>query len=92
MRDLREKDFDKAEADYYDQLKSEGTRWAVEISQKAILDHCIFDENDKKEIYETQLKLIDDLNQTLDDKKEEIRQLLMKIDELNATIKKLENK
>lgn len=92
MRDLREKDFDKAEADYYDQLKSEGTRWAVEISQKAILDHCIFDENDKKEIYETQLKLIDDLNQTLDDKKEEIRQLLMKIDELNAIIKKLENK
>ena len=52
----------------------------------------VFDENDKKEIYETQLKLIDDLNQTLDDKKEEIRQLLMKIDELNATIKKLENK
>lgn len=50
MRDLREKDFDKAEADYYDQLKSEGTRWAVEISQKAMLDHCIFDENDKKEI------------------------------------------
>lgn len=92
MRDLREKDFDKAEADYYDQLKSEGTRWAVEISQKAILDHCIFDENDKKEIYETQLKLIDDLNQTLDDKKEEIRQLLMKIDELNATIRNLENK
>jgi hypothetical protein len=92
MRDLRERDFDKAEADYYDQLKSEGTRWAVEISQKAILDHCIFDENDKKEIYETQLKLIDDLNQTLDDKKEEIRQLLMKIDELNATIRNLENK
>ena len=92
MRDLREKDFDKAEADYYDQLKSEGTRWAVEISQKAILDHCIFDENDKKEIYETQLKLIDDLNQTLDDKKEKIRQLLMKIDELNATIRNLENK
>lgn len=89
MRDLREKDFDKAEADYYDQLRSEGTRWAIEISQKAILDHCIFDENDKKEIYETQLKLIDNLNQELDDKKEEIRQLLMKIDELNATIKKI---
>ena len=88
MRDLREKDFDKAEADYYDQLKSKGTRWAVEISQKAMLDHCIFDENDKKEIYETQLKLIDELNQELDKKKEEIRLLLIKIDELNAIIEK----
>lgn len=86
MRDLREKDFDKAEADYYDQLKSTGTRWAVEISQKAMLDHCIFDENDKKEIYETQLKMIDELNQELDDKKEEIRLLLIKIDELNKEI------
>lgn len=92
MRDLREKDFDKAEADYYDQLKSEGTRWAVEISQKAMLDHCIFDENDKKEIYETQLKLIDELNQELDDKKEEIRLLLIKIDELNKEITELKDK
>ena len=92
MRDLREKDFDKAEADYYDQLKSTGTRWAVEISQKAMLDHCIFDENDKKEIYETQLKMIDELNQELDDKKEEIRLLLIKIDELNKEIYDLKEK
>ena len=92
MRDLREKDFDKAEADYYDQLKSTGTRWAVEISQKAMLDHCIFDENDKKEIYETQLKMIDELNQELDDKKEEIRLLLIKIDELNKEIYDLKDK
>lgn len=53
-----------------------------------MLDHCIFDENDKKEIYETQLKLIDELNQELDKKKEEIRLLLIKIDELNAIIEK----
>ena len=92
MRDLREKDFDKAEADYYDQLKSTGTRWAIEISQKAMLDHCIFDENDKKEIYETQLKMIDELNQELDDKKEEIRLLLIKIDELNKEIYDLKDK
>ncbi len=30
MRDLREKDFDRAEADYYDQLKSEGSRWSAD--------------------------------------------------------------
>lgn len=82
MRDLREKNFDRAEADYYDQLKSEGSRWATNISQKALLDHCLFDENDKKEIYEIQLKLIDDLNQELDDKKEQIRLLLIENDML----------
>ena len=90
MRELRERDFDKAEVDYYDQLRSAGTRWAIEISQKAILNHCLFDENDKKEIYEKQLKLIDDLNQELDKKKEEVRQLLAKVDEMSAAIARLE--
>jgi len=86
MRDLREKDFEKAEVDYYDQLKGEGTQWAISVSQKAMLDHCLFDENDKKEVYETQLKLIDDLYHQLDDKKEEIRQLLISVDKLNAEL------
>lgn len=84
MRDLREKNFDKAEADYYDQLRSEGSQWAISISQKAILDHCLFDENDKKEVYETQLKLIDDLYKELDEKKEQIRLLLIENDNLKS--------
>lgn len=86
MRDLRERDFDRAEADYYDQLRGEGTQWAISVSQKAILDHCLFDENDKKEVYETQLKLINDLYKELDDKKEQIRQLLMAVDKLNQEL------
>lgn len=86
MRDLRERDFDRAEADYYDQLRGEGTQWAISVSQKAILDHCLFDENDKKEVYETQLKLINDLYKELDDKKEQIRQLLMTVDKLNQEL------
>lgn len=90
MRDLREKDFDKAEADYYDQLKSPGSQWAISISQKAMLDHCMFDENDKKEVYENQLQLIDELYKELDSKKEEIRLLLIKVDELTAKIKDLD--
>lgn len=84
MRDLRNKDFDKAEADYYDQLRGEGTQWAMYISQKALLDHCLFDENDKKEVYEMQLKLIDDLNKELDEKKEQIRLLLIENDALKS--------
>lgn len=89
MRDLREKDFDKAEADYYDQLRGEGTQWAISVSQKAMLDHCVFDENDKKEIYEHNLKITNELYKELDDKKEEVRQLLMKIDELTMELNKL---
>lgn len=90
MRDLREKDFDKAEADYYDQLKSPGSQWAVSVSQKAMLEHCMFDENDRKEVYESQLKLIDDLYKELDSKKEEVRLLLIKVDGLNSKIDELE--
>lgn len=89
MRDLRERDFEKAEADYYDQLKGAGTQWAISVSQKAILEHCLFDENDKKEVYETQLKLIDDLYKELDEKKEQVRQLLSTVDKLNLIIEKL---
>lgn len=80
MKDLREKDFKRAEADYYDQLQSEGSRWATNISQKALLDHCLFDENDKREVYETQLNLINNLYKELDDKKEELRLALIERD------------
>lgn len=86
MRDLREKDFDKAEADYYDQLRSTGTRWAVDMSIKSIKQNGIFDENDKKEIYEMQLDLIDSLNQQVDDLKEKVRLLLLENDRLKAGV------
>ena len=92
MRDLRNKDFDKAEADYYDQLRGEGTQWAISISQKAMLDHCLFDENDKREIYENQLTLIDDLYKQLDDKKEEVRKLLIEKDKLTEELSVLKEK
>lgn len=86
MRDLREKDFEKAEADYYDQLKSAGTRWAVDMSITSIKQNGLFDENDKKEIYEMQLDLIDSLNRQVDDLKEKVRVLLLENDKLKAGI------
>ena len=86
MRDLRNKKFDKAEADYYDQLKSPGTRWAVDMSITSIVQNGMFDENDRKEVYEIQLHLIDKLNQDLDEAKEKIRLLLLEIDELKAGV------
>lgn len=86
MRRLREENFEKAEADYYDQLKGEGTLWAIEMSNKAILQNGMFDENDKKEVYEINIQLINELNSELDDKKEQIRLLLKEVDSLKAGV------
>ena len=55
------------------------------------MDHCLFDENDKKEVYENQLKLIDDLYKELDDKKEQVRQLLITVDALNSELLKIKD-
>ena len=54
-----------------------------------MLDHCLFDENDKREIYENQLTLIDDLYKQLDDKKEEVRKLLIEKDKLTEELSAL---
>ena len=89
MRDLRQKDFDKAEADYYDQLRSPGTRWAVDMSITSIKQNGMFDENDKKEVYEMQLDLIDNLNQQLDEAKEKIRLLTKENDKLKLQLEKV---
>ena len=86
MRDLREKDFDKAEADYYDQLRGTGSQWAANMSIKAIKENGIFDENDKKEIYEMQLDLISSLNKEVDELKEKIRILIKENDQLKAGV------
>lgn len=86
MRNLREKDFDKAEADYYDQLRSTGTRWAADMSITSIKQNGIFDENDKKEIFEMQIDLIDSLNQQVDALKEKVRLLLLENDRLKAGV------
>lgn len=86
MRELREKDFDKAEADYYDQLRGAGTQWAIDMSIKSIKENGLFDENDKKEIYEMQLDLITSLNHEVDDLKEKVRLLTLENDRLKVKI------
>ncbi len=82
MRDLREKDFDKAEADYYNQLKSAGTRWAAEISMSAIQKNTFFDENDMREIDSIKREMVAKLQEQVDDLTEEKRQLLLRIQKL----------
>ena len=82
MRDLREKDFDRAEANYYDQLKSEGSRWAAEVSMNAIQKNTFFDENDMREIDGIKRQMVVDLQEKVDDLMEEKRQLLVEIQRL----------
>lgn len=82
MRDLREKDFERAETDYYDQLKSAGTRWAAEISMNAIQKNTFFDENDMREIDGIKRQMVVDLQEKVDDLLEEKRKLLAEIQKL----------
>ena len=82
MRDLREKDFDRAEAAYYDQLKSEGSRWAAEVSMNAIQKNTFFDENDMREIDGIKRQMVVDLQEKVDDLMEEKRRLLVEIQKL----------
>lgn len=84
MRDLREKDFKEAEANYYDQLRSEGTLWAIEMSNRAIKENAMFDENDQQEIFDNQRILIQELQQKLDDATEQNRLLMIENNQLKS--------
>ena len=82
MKDLREKDFTQAEANYYDQLRSQGTQWALDMSNRSILQHAMFDENDKQEVFEIQRDMIQDIQAKLDEALEKNRLLLIENERL----------
>ena len=84
MKHMREIDIPKAEANYYEQLKSPGTQWAANMSLKAIKENGFFDENDFKDMAEIQYAKIQELQARLDDVEEENRLLLIENDELKA--------
>lgn len=79
MKRLRGLNFEESEANYYDQLRSPGTQWAVDISTKSIVQNGMFDENDKKEIFEIQRNKIIELTRQLDDQMEENRLLKIQL-------------
>ena len=73
MKTLREDGFSAAEHNYYDQLQSEGTKWATNISMAALKENCYFDENDVNDIIETQRDLIAGLQEKLETATENYR-------------------
>ena len=83
MKKLRELNFEDAEHDYYDQLKSYGMKRTADISNKSILEQLQFDENDYTNMIKTQREIIDRLENKLLDLEEENRQLYVKINKLD---------
>lgn len=90
MKKLRELDFEKAEADFYDQLKSPGTQWAADMSFKAISENAYFTENDWKDIGGYRRDLVEKLYKENDDLREEKRNLYVEIQNLKEQLKNAE--
>ena len=91
MKRLRTLDFDKAEADYYDQLKSTGTQWALDMSFKAISENAYFNENDWIDIGEIRRELVDKLQKENDDLREDKRSLSEQIQKLESRLQELDD-
>jgi hypothetical protein len=78
MKELRELNFEDAEADWYDQMKAKGMSRVAKISSEAIWSQLQFDENDYSGMIKEQKELIQTLYDKLDKLKEENRQLYAK--------------
>lgn len=92
MRDMRDKDLKEVEINFYDQLRSENTRWAIDISMKSMMENCMFDENDIDTIINDQRKKLIELQGENDDLKEERRLWKVKELEIEEKLKTLEEK
>lgn len=93
MRDMREKDINEAEVNFYNQLQSESSRWAVDISMRSMLENIQLGENDVNDILEDQRARIVNLQDENDILTEEKRlakirenELLIKIDKLKELL------
>ncbi len=58
----------------------------IHLTLRQKKENGIFDENDKKEIYEMQLDMINSLNKQVDDLKEQILLLTIENDRLKAGV------
>lgn len=92
MRDMREKDLDEITENYFSQLQSPNTQWAIDLSMRSMLENIQLDENDVNSIVEHQRKLIRDIQNENDVLKEEKR--LLKVEEIKIKdrIKELEER
>lgn len=90
MREMREKDIKEVEVNFYNQLHSENTYWAANISAQSLKTNCRFDENDVNDIIEEQRVLITTLQNDLDTLKEDERIWKTERDDTFSKLKELE--
>lgn len=89
MRDMREKDIKEAEVNFYNQLQSEASRWAVDVSMRSMLENVQLGENDVNEIIEDQRARLVDLQDENDVLKEERRLLKLQEQKMLEKIDKM---
>ena len=87
MREMRNKNLQEIEVNYYNQLKSEASQWAANMSLKAIQENCFFDENDREDIFEMQRKMVTDLQNKLEDEEEKNRLINTQLDQVKILLK-----
>ena len=92
MRDMREKDLNEIEANFYDQLTSKASRWGSDISVQSMIENIHLDENDIDEIITTQRSMISELQTSNDDLREERRLWKVKESKVDERIQSLEEK
>ena len=92
MRDMRDKDIVEGEVNFYNQLQSEASRWAVDISMKSMMDNIQIGENDINEILEEQRKLLVEYQDENDILREEKRLSKVRENQLEAKLKAITEK
>ena len=80
--------FKEAEENFYNQLVSAGSQWAIDMSNKSIKENAMFDENDKEEILQIQRDLVQEKQRALDELEEKYRLLQVEVDELRKRRKR----
>lgn len=86
MRDMRERGIESVNENYFNQLTSENSRWATNISMQSMMENCMFDENDVNDIIDYQRKNLEKLQTEKDTLEEEKRLLKVSENELNKKI------
>lgn len=88
---MREKDIHEAEVNFYNQLQSDSSRWAVDVSMRSMLDNIQLGENDVNDIIEDQRSRLLSLQDENDILKEEKRLAKIRENKLNEDIEKLKD-
>jgi len=84
MKEMREKDLDGIQENYYNVLKSDGTLWAAEMSMQALKKHAMFQDHEVVDMINEQREYVQTLEKKVNDLEEEKRLLRVKVNDLES--------